>query len=186
MARPSLNFPLHTYRYMYITHMHAYILCVDTCEQCLHTCVHMYSQRKTHTQVQLTHTYTHTFVRVCYITLVVFSSLRPCGLWPARLLCPWDSTGKNTGVGCHASSRKHAHLCKNRHTSLIKTFIPRWEKSMWLGTKWPNSVKNKIKMRHNPITQMNPPLVYNIHYAALSVPSFMKSFNIHDYMWHCC
>ena len=23
-------------------------------------------------------------------------------LWPARLLCPWDSPGKNIGVGCHA------------------------------------------------------------------------------------
>ena len=21
---------------------------------------------------------------------------------PAKLLCPWDSPGKNTGVGCHA------------------------------------------------------------------------------------
>ena len=28
-------------------------------------------------------------------------SLRPQGLSPARLLCPWDSLGKNTGVGCH-------------------------------------------------------------------------------------
>ena len=28
--------------------------------------------------------------------------LRPHGLWPARLLCPWDSPGKNTGVGCHS------------------------------------------------------------------------------------
>ena len=26
-------------------------------------------------------------------------SVRPYGLWPARLLCPWDSLGKNTGVG---------------------------------------------------------------------------------------
>ena len=25
-------------------------------------------------------------------------SLWPYGLWPARLLCPWDSPGKNTGV----------------------------------------------------------------------------------------
>ena len=25
----------------------------------------------------------------------------PRGLQPARLLCPWDSPGKNTGVGCH-------------------------------------------------------------------------------------
>ena len=24
------------------------------------------------------------------------------GLYPSRLLCPWDSPGKNTGVGCHA------------------------------------------------------------------------------------
>ena len=29
-------------------------------------------------------------------------SLQPHGLWPAKLLCPWDSLGKNTGVGCHA------------------------------------------------------------------------------------
>ena len=28
-------------------------------------------------------------------------SLRPHGLQPARLLCPWDSPGKNTGAGCH-------------------------------------------------------------------------------------
>ena len=32
---------------------------------------------------------------------VVFDSLRPCGLQPTRLLCPWDSPGKSTGVGCH-------------------------------------------------------------------------------------
>ena len=29
-------------------------------------------------------------------------TLRPHGLQPARLLCPWDSPSKNTGVGCHA------------------------------------------------------------------------------------
>ena len=28
-------------------------------------------------------------------------SLQPHGLWPTRLLCPWDFRGKNTGVGCH-------------------------------------------------------------------------------------
>ena len=27
--------------------------------------------------------------------------LWPHGLWPARLLCPWDFAGKNTGTGCH-------------------------------------------------------------------------------------
>ena len=28
-------------------------------------------------------------------------NLQPYGLQPAKLLCPWDSPGKNTGVGCH-------------------------------------------------------------------------------------
>ena len=28
-------------------------------------------------------------------------SLWPHGLWPTRLLCAWDSPGKNTRVGCH-------------------------------------------------------------------------------------
>ena len=36
----------------------------------------------------------------CYM-LVTSNSLWPHGLQPARLLCPWDSPGKNTGVGCH-------------------------------------------------------------------------------------
>ena len=38
---------------------------------------------------------------VCVLSLsVVSDSLQPHGLWPARL-CPWDSPGKYTGVGCH-------------------------------------------------------------------------------------
>ena len=28
-------------------------------------------------------------------------SVRPQRLQPTRLPCPWDSPGKNTGVGCH-------------------------------------------------------------------------------------
>ena len=32
---------------------------------------------------------------------VVSNSLRPHGLQPTRLLCPQDSLGKSTGVGCH-------------------------------------------------------------------------------------
>ena len=31
----------------------------------------------------------------------MIDSVRPHGLQPTRLLCPWDSLGKNTGVGCH-------------------------------------------------------------------------------------
>ena len=32
-------------------------------------------------------------------------TLRPHGLQPARLLCPWDFSGRNTGVGCVSCSR---------------------------------------------------------------------------------
>ena len=31
--------------------------------------------------------------------VVMSNSLLPLGLWPTRLLCPWDFSGKNTGVG---------------------------------------------------------------------------------------
>ena len=33
---------------------------------------------------------------------VMSDSLRPHGLLPTRLLCPWNSPDKNTGVGCHS------------------------------------------------------------------------------------
>ena len=32
----------------------------------------------------------------------MFDSLQPRGLQPARLLRPWNSPGKNTGVGSHS------------------------------------------------------------------------------------
>ena len=37
----------------------------------------------------------------CCITSVVSESVRSHRRQPTRLPCPWDSPGKNTGVGCH-------------------------------------------------------------------------------------
>ena len=37
----------------------------------------------------------------CYVASVVSNSVRPHRWQPTRLPCPWDSPGKNTGVGCH-------------------------------------------------------------------------------------
>ena len=45
------------------------------------------------------------FLVVVVVVVVTQSCLTlrdPRGLQPARLLCPWNSPGKNTGVGCHA------------------------------------------------------------------------------------
>ena len=42
---------------------------------------------------------------LCIYVLSCFSCVQlSATLWTVacRLLCPWDSLGKNTGVGCHA------------------------------------------------------------------------------------
>ena len=46
-----------------------------------------------------------TWIVLCFLWLcacsVMSASLRLHGLCPARCLCPWNFSGKNTGVGCH-------------------------------------------------------------------------------------
>ena len=37
----------------------------------------------------------------CLVTSVVSDSVQPHRRQPTRLPCPWDSPGKNTGVGCN-------------------------------------------------------------------------------------
>ena len=37
----------------------------------------------------------------CSVASVVLDSVRPHRRQPTGLPCPWDSPGKNTGVGCH-------------------------------------------------------------------------------------
>ena len=39
--------------------------------------------------------------RVCSVPSFMSDSVLACRLPPARTLCPWNSPGKNTGVGCH-------------------------------------------------------------------------------------
>ena len=38
--------------------------------------------------------------RCCYLVVELMQTL--CNPYPTRLLSPWNSPGKNTGVGCHA------------------------------------------------------------------------------------
>ena len=48
------------------------------------------------------HKQSGTTEQACSVASVMSDSLRPLGLKPTRLLCPWDFPGKNTGLGCHA------------------------------------------------------------------------------------
>jgi len=68
---------------------------------------------------------------------VVSNSLWPYGLWPTRLLCPWDSPAKNTGVDCYSLLQKifptqgsNSGLlhCKQILYCLSYRKDPRWEK----------------------------------------------------------
>ena len=47
----------------------------------------------------------HTLKKKCISCLVVFNSLKSNGLQPVRLRCPWNSPGKNTGMGSHSLLR---------------------------------------------------------------------------------
>ena len=54
----------------------------------------------------------------CQVASVVPDSVQPHRRQPTRLLCPWDSPGKNTGVGCHfllqVSLYIACSICKQR------------------------------------------------------------------------
>ena len=56
--------------------------------------------------------------------LTMSISLRPRGLQPSRPVCPWDSPGKNTGVGCHSISR--APFQPRDGTCIVGRFFTVW------------------------------------------------------------
>ena len=51
----------------------------------------------------LPNNFTSNLLKMCVHAKLLQScpTLRSHGLQPTRLLCPWNSPGKNTGVGCH-------------------------------------------------------------------------------------
>ena len=75
---------------------------------------------------------------------VIFSSLRPLGLQPARLLCLWNSPGK-TGVGCH-SLLQRIFVTHGSNPHLL--YLLRWQadslpaepsgksKNVYISIKW--------------------------------------------------
>ena len=65
----------------------------------------LWSEKERGLPVLLTLSLYHCYIRknshCCLVPSVVSDSVRPLRLQPTRLHCPWDSPGKNTGVGCH-------------------------------------------------------------------------------------
>ena len=64
---------------------------------------------------------------------VVSDSVQPYGQQRARLLSPWDSPGKNTGVGCHALLR--SYFVFNMVAQLVKN-LPAVRETYVLSLGW--------------------------------------------------
>ena len=102
-------------------------------------------------------------------------SMWPHGLWPTRLLCPWDSPGQNTGVGCH-SLLQGIFPTQGSNPSLL----------YWLGDSLPSELQGKPAsllnalcisfLWSNDIINLEPPLSQqlwlNFHTTLLSALSF--------------
>ena len=94
--------------------------------------------------------------------------LDPHGLQPPRLLCPWDSPGKNTGVGCHALLQG-IFLTQGPNRSLMPPalaggfFTTTWEFTWGLKDTF-ESLKKSITRRYFSAS------IINIHYWETHTP----------------
>ena len=66
----------------------------------IHTSQATHTHTHTHTH-DLSSLFSHSYSVAAAKSLQSCLTLRPHRLQPTRLFCPWDSPGKNTGVGCH-------------------------------------------------------------------------------------
>ena len=123
---------------------------------------------------------------------VMSDSLWPPGLQPARLLCPWDSPGKNTRVGCH-------FLFRPRDQTLVSCIAgrslpserpekttyrkvptkPRWTGHLaWkqpFGTILPAFLLLPLTPILNPLSLESP--VHTLHFPWIFTPSTIQNCN---------
>ena len=87
------------------------------------------------------------YMRLCAKMLQLCTTLQLCELKPAGLLCPWDSPGKNTGVGCHAflqgifltqASKLHLLCLLHWQPGSLPLAPPGkpWKNMGWVKTTW--------------------------------------------------
>ena len=84
-------------------------------------------------------------------------SLWPHGLQPVRLLCPWDSPGKNAGVGCHAllqgifpTQGSDPHLLRLLHWQVVSLpLMPPGKSNSLCSSKQNLQMSRKQKWKHS-------------------------------------
>ena len=80
--------------------------------------------------------------------LIMSNSLQPRGLWSARLLCPWDSPGRNIREGCH-------FLLQDIITTQgMNLGLPHCRQPLYLSCQGsPGVRKNRLKLTEEEETQ---------------------------------
>ena len=100
---------------------------------------------------------------VCVSCSVVSNSLWPHGLRPVRLLCPWNSPGKNTGVGCH-SLLQEIFLTQGSNPCLLHCRWILYHWATWEALQWAlpiNSISKTptkklwVKMTERKLSPLN-------------------------------
>ena len=93
------------------------------------------------------------------VTSVVSDSVRPQRRQPTRLSRPWDSPGKNTGVGCHFRLQCMKVKSKSEVTQSCPTLVSPWtaayqtppsmgssRQKYWSGVPLPSPTENGMEV----------------------------------------
>ena len=111
---------------------------------------------------------------------VMFDSLQPHGLQPTRLLCPWNSPGKNTGVRCHSLLQEDLPnpRIESRSPALQADSLPteplgKHHYSSKTGIIATSSMKTFFDLLYSPLTNCLLPLHYH---HKLPLPLFCNYF----------
>ena len=100
------------------------------------------------------------------------NSSQPQGLQPTRLLRPWDSPGKSTGVGCHRLLQCHCLVAPYSHTC-TDLYIPTHPH---LYTHIP-SVCTSTSIPVHPQSKTHPPCMHtHTHTQAQSNTSTLSNY----------
>ena len=90
-----------SYMYTHVCILQIYITHVCNIHTISTQYPHIYNMHA-HTCTLSTHMYVNALLLLLLLSRsVVSNSVQPHRRQPTRLPCPWDSPGKNTGVGCH-------------------------------------------------------------------------------------
>ena len=115
------------------------------------------------------------------VTSVMSDSLQPYALKPTRLLCPWDSPSKNTGVGNYTLPQG-SFPTQGLNPHLLWLLCCRWVITRATWEAFPTSYPSHSKC-HKPLTlSHSPPEPFQITKS----PFFQNIFI--EYLlcaWHC-